>query len=223
MTDPKTEKVEKKILVVGVDEVGRGCLAGPVTVAACILPVDTGGLEVKDSKKYASEKARERVYDSLTALGGLLWSCHSVDATLIDMEGIRVCTLSAMTVAVLQVIEKAKTVCGPSVAFEVRVDGCDLPPGLQKNPDIVSLVSIVRGDQSDMSISAASVLAKVTRDRFMNDIHKTFPEFHFDRNKGYGTKHHRDQIAQLKWTPLHRCSFEPLKSIMDGFCDGKKD
>jgi len=182
-----------KNYIAGIDEAGRGPLAGPVTAAAVILPKNVDLPEVTDSKKI-SEKKRERLFDEIykTALSvgvGVVYE------EVIDNKNILQATYQAMRHSLGQLS------INPEV---ILVDGnkADIKHYKQE--------SIVDGDQKSLSIAAASIIAKVTRDRMMRQFDKVFPEYGFAKHKGYGTKQHIEAIQKSKVTPIHRKSFKPV-------------
>lgn len=177
-------------LVAGVDEVGRGPLAGPVVAAAVILPLEFSVLGIDDSKKL-SEKKREELYDKI------LEHCVCYALGVVDHQNIdRINILQATKLAMQLAIE------GLRVQPEhVLIDALVLPA--------VSLpqTGIIRGDSASVSIAAASILAKVTRDRMMQDFHQQYPGYCFDRNKGYGTREHYEGIRRQGLCGIHRRTF----------------
>lgn len=177
-------------LICGIDEAGRGPLAGPVCAAACVLPA---GLELEglnDSKKL-SEKRREALYDQITAQA-LAWAVCLVDEKTIDEINILQATFRAMRGAV------SKLSLTPNLCL---VDG-NLDPGLG-----LPTKTVVKGDATCASIAAASILAKVTRDRLMLRYDAQYPGYGFAAHKGYGTKAHYAALAALGPCPIHRRSF----------------
>jgi ribonuclease HII len=183
-------------LVCGVDEAGRGPLAGPVCAAAVILPADTVIYGLDDSKKL-SEKKREALYDEIickaTAYGIAFSSVEEIEEVNI---------LGATYIAMCRAIEKL------SVAPDyVLIDGNRYPPMLKTEGE-----TVVKGDSKSMSIAAASILAKVTRDRLLLEYAKEYPEYEFEKHKGYGTKAHIEAIKKYGVTEIHRPSF--LKKLL---------
>ena len=182
----------KKYLA-GIDEAGRGPLAGPVAAAAVILPQNVDLPEVTDSKKI-SEKKRERLFDEIykTALSIGVGVVHE---EVIDNKNILQATYQAMRHSLGQLS------INPEV---ILVDGnkADIKHYKQE--------SIIDGDQKSLSIAAASIIAKVTRDRMMRQFDIVFPEYGFAKHKGYGTKQHIEAIQKSKATPIHRKSFNPV-------------
>ncbi|MBR0171811.1 MAG: ribonuclease HII [Lachnospiraceae bacterium] len=178
-------------LICGVDEVGRGPLAGPVCAGAVILPSDHPVLYLNDSKKL-SEKKREKMYDVIVN-EALAYATAFVDAGRIDEINILQATYEAMAEAV------RKLSVTPAVLL---VDAVHIPQleGMKQ-------VSIVKGDAQSASIAAASILAKVERDRLMQEYDRQYPAYGFARNKGYGTAAHIEALKRSGPCPLHRNTF----------------
>ncbi len=177
--------------VCGVDEAGRGPLAGPVCAAAVILP---GGIIIEglnDSKKVA-EKKREELYEMITE-SAVSWSVSSVDEREIDEINILQAALKAMAQAVRGL---------PEAADFVYIDGNRVPDGLD-----VKAEAVVSGDAKIPSVAAASIIAKVTRDRLMRQYDKMYPGYGFSRHKGYGTKAHFEAILEHGPCQIHRKTF----------------
>ena len=182
--------------ICGVDEAGRGPLAGPVCAAAVILPAGAVIEGLDDSKKL-TEKKRERLYDIIkqTAVA------YSVAyGTLEEIETVNI--LEATYLAMNRAIEGLNV--KPDFAL---IDGNRVPRGIK-----IPCETIVKGDSKSMSVAAASVLAKVTRDRLMLEYDKKYPEYNFKKHKGYGTKDHTELIKQYGPCEIHRLSF--LKNIL---------
>ena len=182
--------------ICGVDEAGRGPLAGPVCAAAVILPAGATIEGLDDSKKL-TEKKRERLYDIIkqTAVA------YSVAyGTLEEIETVNI--LEATYLAMNRAIEGLTV--KPDFAL---IDGNRVPRGIK-----IPCETIVKGDSKSMSVAAASVLAKVTRDRLMLEYDKKYPEYNFKKHKGYGTKEHTELIKQYGPCEIHRLSF--LKNIL---------
>lgn len=176
--------------ICGIDEAGRGPFAGPVIAAAVILPKDCDILYINDSKKL-SDKKREEIYDEILKKA-VAYGIGSVPPNKIDEINILQATYNAMHQALNNLNVK------PDILF---IDAVTIPE--------VSIpqVPIVKGDSKSISIAAASILAKVTRDRLMIAYDKIFPGYGFADNKGYGSKQHIDAIKRLGPTPIHRMSF----------------
>ncbi len=185
-------------VIAGIDEAGRGPLAGPVSAAACILPAGLVLEGVDDSKRLTALQ-RERLFDTITQHPDIHYAIACVDAEIIDSINILQATIQAMLLS---------------------VDGLDISPDLLLVDGLalphVSIPSrkYIKGDQRVQAIAAASVLAKVARDRVMLDYHDSWPVYGFDRHKGYGTQAHREAIAEHGPCPIHRRSFEPIKSML---------
>lgn len=181
-------------LIAGIDEAGRGCLAGPVVAGAVILPPDFPGEIFGDSKKM-SEKQREKSYEWI--VNHAYCGVGFTSAEEIDNLGIRPATHLAMKRA----IEKLS-----KIPDFLRIDGRD---HFQFS---IPAEEIVRGDSRFPEISAASIVAKVSRDRYMKSIAKRYLPFHFQKHKGYGVAKHIHAMMEHGHTPLHRKSFDPLKT-----------
>ena len=192
--------------VAGVDEVGRGCWAGPVFAAAAILSpraAATPDLAVLDDSKAVSKRVREQCFDALKRAvdAGDAWlALGRAEVEEIDALNILGATMLAMQRAVAAL---------PVVPNAVLVDG-------NRVPDLPSPAeAIVGGDGRVLSIAAASIYAKVSRDRFMGELAQTCPGYGWERNAGYGTRQHQDALAALGPTRHHRKSFAPIKKILD--------
>ncbi len=182
-------------VVCGVDEAGRGPLAGPVFAGAVILPENYTHEILNDSKKL-SEKKRDLVYDDIIR-DAVAWS---------------------VGVATEQEIDDINILNATFLAMKRAVDGLDLKPDLafidgnRYANTGVKEITIVKGDSKCMSVAAASIIAKVSRDRFMQEVDKQYPQYQFSKHKGYGTKLHYEMIEQFGISPVHRKSF--LKNII---------
>ncbi len=177
-------------ILCGIDEVGRGPLAGPVVAAAVVLPKDCSILYLNDSKKL-SEKKREELYEIILR-ECVAYGIGMRDAARIDEINILQATYEAMRDAVAQL----------SVCPDVLLNDAVIIPGLP-----MKQVPIVKGDAKSVSIAAASIVAKVTRDRMMVEYEKQYPGYGFSSNKGYGAAAHIQALKDLGPTPLHRRSF----------------
>lgn len=182
-------------IICGVDEAGRGPLAGPVYAAAVILPSDCVIEGLNDSKKL-TEKKREKLFDEIKEKA-LAYGIASADEKEIDEINILNATFLAMKRAINSLSVK------PDLA---------LIDGNQKPHTDIEEVTVIKGDAKSMSIAAASVLAKVSRDRFMLEMAEKYPQYEFARHKGYGTKLHYEKIAQYGVCDIHRRTF--LKKIL---------
>ena len=176
------------MIVAGVDEVGRGCLAGPVTAAAVILKNSIS--ELKDSKQISSSK---RVALSKTIKKQSIFSFASISNNKIDEINIHQATLLAMQEAIISL---------PITPDLVYVDGKFIP-----NVE-VNCKAVIGGDKLIPEISAASIIAKVHRDEFMKQLDKKYPIYAFAQNKGYGTAHHLNALKESGYTSFHRKSFK---------------
>ncbi|MDE6200990.1 MAG: ribonuclease HII [Clostridiales bacterium] len=183
------DKAYKVNALCGVDEAGRGPLAGPVSVCACIMPYDDIIIGIDDSKKL-SEKKREMLYEQITAVAD--YCVVMIDRKVIDSINILQATKQGM----------ARAISGLKVKPDVAV--IDAVKNLETD---VTCSSVVKADAKSYCVAAASIIAKVTRDRYMRELDKTYPQYGFAGNKGYGTAEH---IAALKlhgYCPEHRRTF----------------
>ncbi|MEE8130252.1 MAG: ribonuclease HII [Vicinamibacterales bacterium] len=183
--------------VAGVDEVGRGSLAGPVVVAAVVLDPTRGIAGLRDSKLLTSA-ARDRLFDQIVAHAAA-WTLAAADPHEVDRLNVHRASLRAMQQAVTQLV--------PLPDF-VLVDGFRIP-GL-----FIPQRHVVKGDRKCAAIAAASILAKVTRDRQMQALHVEDPRYGFDRHKGYATRAHLAAVARFGYSAVHRRSFRPA-SLFD--------
>ena len=182
-------------LIAGVDEAGRGPLAGPVYAAAVILPENTIIRGINDSKKI-SEKKREELYGEITEKA-LAYCIASVDEKRIDEINILNATFEAMNKAV----QGLTSVPDYVIIDGNRISGMTIPHE-----------TVVKGDSKSISIAAASILAKVSRDRFICDMAAKYPEYGFEKHKGYGTKAHTEALLKYGPCEIHRRSF--LKKLL---------
>lgn len=184
-------------LICGIDEAGRGPLAGPVFAAAVILPRDHGIVGLEDSKLLSAKK-REDLFLQITSKATSYHIASSAPG-VIDRINILNATKKAMTTAVKKLNVKPDLILIDAVNL-------NLPECLQLN--------LIKGDQRHEAISAASILAKVSRDKFMYEIAQNFPHFGFEKHKGYPTKEHVDMILKYGPCKIHRMTFEPIKSLV---------
>ena len=185
-------------LIAGVDEVGRGPLAGPVVAAAVILPQNCKIKGLNDSKKIPKKKHLEiyqAVQDQALSIGIGITNNH-----VIDQVNIYEATKLAMQEAISQLSLQPEYLLIDAMQL-------DLP---------ISQISIIKGDANSLSIAAASIVAKVTRDELMKDYDQQFPGYDFTANAGYGTAKHLEGLKKIGVTPIHRTSFEPVKSLVSG-------
>ncbi|HEM3655606.1 TPA: ribonuclease HII [Streptococcus suis] len=185
-------------LIAGIDEVGRGPLAGPVVAAAVILPKGCKIRYLNDSKKIPKSK-HEAIYNEIIE--------HAVavgvgvkDAAVIDQVNIYEATKLAMLEALGQLVQEPE---------HLLIDAMKLDTSIPQT-------SIIKGDANSLSIAAASIVAKVTRDKMMVDYDKEFSGYGFAKNAGYGTSEHLEGLNKLGITPIHRKTFEPIKSMVAG-------
>lgn len=177
--------------ICGIDEAGRGPLAGPVVVAAVIMPKDSLIEGVNDSKKV-SEKKREKLYEEITETA-IAWGVGIIDQKEIDDINILNSTKKGLTIALKELAIKPNLILVDALT---NIDTLGIP-----------YQSIIKGDAKSYSIAAASIIAKVTRDRIMRQWDEIYPEYGFEKHKGYGTKVHIEAIKEYGICPLHRKSF----------------
>jgi ribonuclease HII len=187
--------------IAGIDEVGRGALAGPVVAAAVILPEKFRRRKLNDSKQLAPE-LRQEIYHELVGNASIAWAVGIVDSIEIDRINILRATHQAMRAAITALIAQPE---------HVLIDG------LPVFPFPLPQTAIIDGDCLSVSIAAASVIAKVTRDRIMRDFCEKFPEYCFSQHKGYGTPLHLTKLHEHGPCPIHRRSFEPVAQPVFAF------
>ncbi len=192
--------------IAGLDEVGRGPLAGPVVAAAVIFkpttPSPPSGVRIDDSKSLSEHQ--RRAADAWIRRHAAAWAIGRVEPNIIDDINIRQAAFLAMRRALEQLSIQPDY---------LLVDGFELP-------DVsIPQMALVKGDRQSLSIAAASILAKVERDRLMQDYHRQFPQYRFDQNKGYPTRAHIEAIRRWGFCPIHRRSFRPKQLIEEGFFD----
>jgi len=185
-------------VIAGMDEAGRGAWAGPVVAGLVILPEDIFIAGLDDSKKLP-EKKREALYEEITDKA-LHYSVGLCTSSVIDRKNVLKATYMAMKKAV------SALKMSPDI---ILIDGRPVP-------DMgFSQVSIVRGDSKSASIAAASIIAKVTRDRMMKEFALLYPEYGFEKHKGYGTKLHMKNLAKYGICQIHRKTFKPVKEVLN--------
>eukprot|EP00984_Skeletonema_dohrnii_P010338 scaffold4024_cov123-Skeletonema_dohrnii-CCMP3373.AAC.3 len=234
------QQQSSSLLVIGVDEAGRGPLAGPVVAAAAIVPTDISG--IIDSKKITKEEERERLYEELIGSPGIRYAVAVVSAERIDEVNILQATLEGMRMAVEGVmgvrsisgddnvasakrtevsyivtggvgdddddVAKATTAATTETTtpYHALIDGNKIPKDMPCEAE-----SMTKGDGREYSIGAASILAKVTRDRLMHEYDKLYPEYNLSQHKGYPTAAHMGAVSKFGASPIHRRTFAPLK------------
>ena len=183
--------------IAGVDEVGRGPLCGPVTAAAVILNPDDIPEGLNDSKKMSAKK-RDALYDEILAKA----DCCIAHATVQEIDEINILRASHLAMT--------RAIAGLTKAPDhILIDGNMIPKGLTTSAE-----AVVKGDGRSLSIAAASIIAKVARDRIMGDLAIDFPGYGWEKNAGYGTKQHLEALRALGVTPHHRRSFKPIHNIL---------
>ncbi|MEA5026282.1 MAG: ribonuclease HII [Erysipelotrichaceae bacterium] len=181
----------RNLHVIGIDEAGRGPLAGPLVVAGVVFPVGFHHPEINDSKQLSPQK-RARLYDEIIDQA-LFFEIAVISPLEIDLLNIYQATKMAMTAI-------AKDLPGEVVLTDA------MPITTAKE-----CLAIIKGDTKSQSIAAASILAKVTRDRIMDEYDRDYPEYQFQKNKGYPTKTHVAALQEFGYTPIHRQSYEPVR------------
>lgn len=181
--------------IAGVDEAGRGPLAGPVVAAACFLPEGTLIEGIDDSKKLLPTE-RHKIFQQILSLSEVDYGIGIIDALIIDQVNILQATFQAMIAAIARLSQKPDY---------ILVDGNKMPSAR------IPGQAIIKGDSLSQSIAAASIIAKETRDELMNAFHEKWPQYGFITNKGYGTEEHLQAIQKYGPCPIHRMTFEPLK------------
>lgn len=188
-------KANGRLAIAGIDEVGRGPLAGPVVAAAVILPAELPFLPVNDSKQLSAKK-REQLYDQIMAIADVgigLISPETIDAVNI---------YEATKLAMMQAIANLK-----QEPDSLLIDAMKLPLPIEQQ-------SIIKGDAKSVSIAAASIVAKVYRDRLMSEYAIQYPYYGFEKNAGYGTQLHLSGLESHGITSIHRKTFDPIKSML---------
>jgi ribonuclease HII len=187
----------QQITIVGIDEAGRGCLAGPVVASAIILPRNYRNEAIDDSKKLTCFQ-RLKLYDELINIA-IDVGIGIIDARTIDQINIYHASKQAMLVA----LKKLKSNYDLIITDAMKLGNLDVP-----------VIPLVKGDQKSLNVAAASIIAKVTRDKIMTELNKKYPKYEFTKHKGYPTKIHQE--ALLKYGPIidvHRFSYKPVKKV----------
>lgn len=196
-------------LIAGVDEVGRGPLCGPVVACACILPKNYQLEGLNDSKKV-SEKKREKLYDILIN-DAISYGIGVVSPKRIDEINILEASKEAMKIAIKEMKQKPEHVLIDAVKLDLEMPS----------------TSIIKGDAKSASIAAASIIAKVTRDRMMVELDKIYPEYGYARHKGYPTKAHIEAVKKFGVKDFYRFTFSPISDLINnsdsGDTNDKKD
>ena len=184
-------------VVIGVDEAGRGPLAGPVSVGAAIIPKNFSHPVINDSKKL-TEKKREALYDELVENPDIHWAVSLVEADEVD----KVNVLKATHLGMERAVRDLGVVVGMCLIDGLAVPNFPFPHE-----------GIVKGDSKSLSIATASIFAKVTRDRIMREAAVRYPGYGFEKHKGYGTKAHLEALRTLGPCAIHRRSFQPVAQL----------
>lgn len=185
----------KNQLVLGIDEAGRGPIAGPLVVACCVLPINYKNPYIYDSKSI-SLKQREYLFE-LIKNEAVYYSIEIVDEATIDKLNIYQATKAAMSKLALSYD------CQNILTDAMKLD-------IDKN-----VIDLVKGDTKSINIAAASILAKVTRDHIMDELDKEYPGYGLSKHKGYPTKQHIEKLNELGVTPIHRLSYGPVKKLIE--------
>lgn len=189
--------MQGKTCIVGLDEAGRGPMAGPLVVGAVIFEKGYGNDAINDSKTL-SEKKREELYDIIIR-DALDYAIVVMDEEEVDQLNVYRASQTGMIRAIQQLKLK------PDYALTDA-----MPLG-----DVIEHQAIIKGDSQSLSIGAASILAKVTRDRIMNKYDKLYPQYNFKKHKGYPTKEHKELLKQYGACPIHRKSFKPVMEVLN--------
>ena len=201
--DFSIEKESGKKMVAGVDEAGRGPLCGPVVAGAVVfLKYDFDDMPLITDSKQMSEKQRDVAYDWITNNKDIVWATAQCSAAEIDELNILQASLTAMARAVN--------------ALNIKPEYCLIDGN--KMPDTIIGTAVVKGDAKSLSIAAASILAKVTRDRLMHELSKQFPQYGWDKNAGYPTPEHLCAIQKYGVNEHYRKTFKPVKKVLE-FCE----
>jgi ribonuclease HII len=197
-------------IVIGIDEAGAGCLAGPVTVCACYIPLHVEIKGINDSKKL-SEKKRNDLYQKLVNNPEVKYDIIHIDNNTIDTINI----LQARFLGMFQSYKKLQASMNnnesPTIIDGILIDGNQIPPQFkdlkEEEKTKLQIETIIGGDAKCYCIAAASIIAKVSRDRLMCEYDELYPGYEFSKNKGYGTKKHFEDLKKLGPTSIHRKTF----------------
>lgn len=184
------------IYIAGSDEAGRGPLAGPLVVAACILPKDYQNELINDSKKL-TDKKRRYLYEIIKR-DALAYHIEVINIETIDKINIYQASKLGMKICLEKLCIKPQAALLDAMSLDM-----DYP-----------VENIIKGDERSISIAAASILAKVYRDDLMIEYSKEYPQYEFDKNKGYGTKKHLEALETCGITPIHRKTYDPVKTML---------
>ncbi|KAA8497866.1 Ribonuclease HII [Porphyridium purpureum] len=195
--------------VLGIDEAGRGCLAGPVVAACAYLPLEISIERLKDSKLVTSEAEREKLFQQLCQTPGVIFAHHVVHHEFIDEHNILQATFEAMRRATQSLLD-LQTVFNENETIVSCIDGNQVPPDFP-----TSARAITKGDRSVLCISAASIVAKVLRDRIMVNLDAKYPGYGFAKHKGYATAVHRAKLVEMGPCPIHRRSYQPVRLALE--------
>lgn len=199
--DKRIRKYRHVTNILGIDEAGRGPLAGPLVVASCVLPLDFNNDDINDSKKITDKKRRE-LYE-LIKKNALAYDIKIVPIERIDEINILEADREAMKNSFLDIKKKIDVDYVITDYMNIKID--------------VPLLSMAKADATSLSVACASILAKVTRDNLMIELDKKYPDYHFKNNKGYATKYHLQALEKYGFIKgIHRLSFEPVKSMNEG-------
>lgn len=199
---------------IGVDEAGRGPLAGPVVAAACSFLGDPESVmdieEIRDSKMITQEEERERIFERLMNHPHVVWGVSVQSNKVIDDINILQATMKGMREATEDLLSKGSKIEPAKDKVIALIDGNRVPEGMPCEAQ-----SVISGDSLAYSISAASVIAKVTRDRLMNQLHDKYPVYGFAQHKGYPSPSHRATLSQVGPCPDHRVSYRPVREAAE--------
>ncbi|SJZ54269.1 ribonuclease HII [Mycoplasmopsis verecunda] len=204
MLDFENKYWDKYPLIAGVDEVGRGCLAGELVVACVILPKNYQNPKIKDSKKI-SEKNRELLYEQIIK-----------DALYYSIE-----------IRTLDQINNSNPKAESKLGMKLAIEKLPIKPDLvitdfEKVDTDIEQINLVKGDNISINVAAASILAKVTRDRMLIQYAKEYSQYGFEQNKGYGTKIHLEALSKYGITPIHRIKYKPVAQIINNLSTKRK-